>query len=66
MCFFGGRENGCDKDEECGFNEYCTTLLAGYVSGQCRTKLANGSLCVRSVLELFQVTLSFEQDKLTR
>jgi hypothetical protein len=46
------RENGCDKDEECGFNEYCTTLLSGIVGGQCRTKLSDGSLCVRLVTHL--------------
>lgn len=48
QCFnLSSRENGCDKDEECGFNEYCTTLLSGLVGGQCRTKLSDGSLCVR-------------------
>ena len=60
QCFnLSSRENGCDKDEECGFNEYCTTLLSGLVGGQCRTKLSDGSLCVRfglvfSLLAIFR------------
>ena len=41
------RDNGCSTDSDCGLNEHCAASI-NVLKGQCRTKLADGSLCTRN------------------